>query len=1031
MNKCFVIILSLLLIFIILETKNTASLSSSDINITNRSKYINPEIVKSFENNQTWVEVIVKYKIQGIKEFAEIEDFQNQEEAKSYYRNLTESFLNYLPKTEIRRISTSFSTSFAAEVTREGFEKLVNDSRVSKIYLDIKTYNLLDDTIPLINADDAWNLGYTGKTKTVCVIDTGVNKSHPALQGKIIAEACYCRELEGASTHCCYNGDLVDFDNNSALDNNGHGTNVAGIIASNNLTFRGVAYNASIIAIKVANSTGGGSLYDISSAIDWCRMYQTTYNISVISISRGDEQNHPGVSPCPDDIDDNINLAYNKNISLVIASGNEGYSNGINYPACAPNVISVGATTINYNTLWSSTDRKIGLLDLVAPGEFIQTSCISGTFGCFATGTSFAAPHVAGAVALLLGKKSSATPAEIENALKNSSIKIEGYPRLDVLAALNYICDNDGDGYDNSSCSGGTDCNDNDGSIHPGASEPCDGKDNDCDGLVDEETCQGGGSGTDCTETGYFQCYEYSYGPCTVKIAANWYENVPNTIRWGAVNDAYDPYVINEYRIGWKGVIAEKVYYDVIDPNNDCSYSNNGCDTGESLSITGTKATVNAPGTASTEGVLAYNDALPDYWCWAQFNGFNPNYGASNPIYILKCFNNSDCTSDKFCDKSGTWQNWDCVSKYFDGYSCTQAWQCQSNFCDNDNSGLSDDNWCFTPYNSYFDGQETTYCEYSTNNGTADCDERQVGTDLNKCVMTSYYEAECSSSCGYQDITSVFDCNETDCSCSQPLCDGLSAGSNIATCSAEKTYFADKCSITAGGQDRGDNLCRSSAFASGCTADSQCNGFANGTNFCNSTCGYNPVYAANITDLKVLYSNSSIKVFLFWVDNTGLSSNISFVFDTGEANITNSQNIPLLTMVSIPIIIEYNYSKAGLFNVTVNVSSGNVSNFSNMSIEVGPLLVKGLAELNSSYSKKIFEFKVKNLLYSNLTSIYWDMMMGDGNSINSSQPISLIPDEEIFIFAEYNYTSNGTFQVNATARNGTLIDSRNISVSVS
>ncbi|MDP2750272.1 MAG: S8 family serine peptidase [Nanoarchaeota archaeon] len=129
----------------------------------------------------------------------------------------------------------------------------------------------------------------------------------------------------------------------------------------------------------------------------------------------------------------------------------------------------------------------------------------------------------------------------------------------------------------------------------------------------------------------------------------------------------------------------------------------------------------------------------------------------------------------------------------------------------------------------------------SSCSAVSECDEENPGYNLNKCVGTSYYEDKCSSSCQYQDITSVFECTESGCSCAQPLCDGLTAGNDITTCSAGYSYFADKCTSTAGGEDRGDNTCRSAnslQSGDGCTADSQCNGVTAGTGDCDSDCNY-------------------------------------------------------------------------------------------------------------------------------------------------------------------------------------------------
>lgn len=169
--------------------------------------------------------------------------------------------------------------------------------------------------------------------------------------------------------------------------------------------------------------------------------------------------------------------------------------------------------------------------------------------------------------------------------------------------------------------------------------------------------------------------------------------------------------------------------------------------------------------------------------------------------------------------------------------SCTTAGmsyfadQCSSS-CQGEERG---DNICRS---SYF----ATGCTAASN-----CNTLSPGTDLNTCnqVGQTYYEDECSNSCQYTDITPVFECSETGCSCNAPQCDGLTTGSNINTCTyGATTYFADKCTSTAGGEDRGDNICRSSAFAASCTADSQCNGIEPGGNGCTASCVYDPATEA-------------------------------------------------------------------------------------------------------------------------------------------------------------------------------------------
>jgi len=161
-----------------------------------------------------------------------------------------------------------------------------------------------------------------------------------------------------------------------------------------------------------------------------------------------------------------------------------------------------------------------------------------------------------------------------------------------------------------------------------------------------------------------------------------------------------------------------------------------------------------------------------------------------------------------------------------DGSACTLDSDCTSGYCDNDGVYGTDDNWCFNPYNSYFDGEETPYCEYSAGVGLDKCDELAVGTNLYECVGLSYYAEECSSTCNYIDITSVFECTDTGCSCSEPLCDGRGIGYDLPKCSWELSYFGDECAPGASGRDE-TVLCRSSDFHNTCTANSNCNGIVN------------------------------------------------------------------------------------------------------------------------------------------------------------------------------------------------------------
>ena len=131
-----------------------------------------------------------------------------------------------------------------------------------------------------------------------------------------------------------------------------------------------------------------------------------------------------------------------------------------------------------------------------------------------------------------------------------------------------------------------------------------------------------------------------------MKIAVNWYTSV-NNIKWGSVNDSFDPYVINEYRIGWAKVDLERAYYGSL-VNTSCTFG--GCDEEKLIADEGTMVATNGPALASTEMILGYDDTVSNA-CWVWFDDFNPFY-VSGPIYVLNCYEDSDCSSNQYFDKS-------------------------------------------------------------------------------------------------------------------------------------------------------------------------------------------------------------------------------------------------------------------------------------------------------------------------------------------------------------------------------------------
>jgi len=161
------------------------------------------------------------------------------------------------------------------ELTPQQYDKLLKlrrEGKIIKIFPNRKVKAFLQDTTRLLNATDVWTkLNITGKGSLVCVLDTGVDYTHPDLN---------------RSVDLALSWDYVNWDSNP-MDDNGHGTHVAGTIAGNNSPYIGVAPGASIVAIKACDSNGDCTLDDQLDALDWCYYHAAEYNITVVSMSIG------------------------------------------------------------------------------------------------------------------------------------------------------------------------------------------------------------------------------------------------------------------------------------------------------------------------------------------------------------------------------------------------------------------------------------------------------------------------------------------------------------------------------------------------------------------------------------------------------------------------------------------------------------------------------------------------------------------------------------------------------------------------
>lgn len=311
--------------------------------------------------------------------------------------------------------------------------RVVRDERVHALGAGATpvSYAAAIDAAARINAS---GLPTRGAGIVVAVIDTGIDYKHSAFGDGF-----------GPGKKVAGGWDFVN-DDDDPIDDAGHGTHVAGIIAANSAELLGVAPEATLLAYKVLDASGSGMESDIIAAIERATDPNgdgdPSDHVDVINLSLG------GLGTSDDPGSQAANAAVAAGVVVCVAAGNEGANLSISSPGAAEDVITVGASDeTDHSAFFTSRgparDSHSGYgfkPDLLAPGNLIDSAAMGGGL-IRESGTSMAAPHVAGAAALLLSLHRDWKPAQVKSALAmtakliSSGVWARGAGRIDVQKA--------------------------------------------------------------------------------------------------------------------------------------------------------------------------------------------------------------------------------------------------------------------------------------------------------------------------------------------------------------------------------------------------------------------------------------------------------------------------------------------------------------------------------------------------------------------------------------------------------------------
>jgi serine protease AprX len=308
----------------------------------------------------------------------------------------------------------------ALKVTAADIEALSQHEDVAYVWPDLPVHTCLNTSVPKIAAPRLWaETGFRGQDIKVAVIDTGIDETHPDFAGRIVA--------------------TKSFVSDSARDDNGHGTHVAGTIAGSGAKssgkYVGVAPEASLYIAKVLRANGSGAMSGVMAGIEWAVLEQ---QVQIINLSLGGSGSCDGTDALSTLVDEAVRQA---GVVVCVAAGNEGPDHRtIGSPGCARYVITVGAMDDNdriarFSSRGPTSDGR-SKPDIVFPGVGVIAPRAAetrlGTIieeGYVASdGTSMATPHASGVAALMLQANPNLTAEQVKTLMLAGAVNIGALP---------------------------------------------------------------------------------------------------------------------------------------------------------------------------------------------------------------------------------------------------------------------------------------------------------------------------------------------------------------------------------------------------------------------------------------------------------------------------------------------------------------------------------------------------------------------------------------------------------------------------